>query len=501
VSSHAISHLLTEIDELHPIRSGGLIRLPELVGVPFTPRMRKIVDHPYFQRLRNVRQLSLSYLVYPGAVHTRFEHSLGVLETTTRYLTALLSDSRSQELADTLTRREVDSLLLAALLHDIGHYPFAHLMEDLVGEVADHIDLVLPFLDGSIADRYPSLALEDGAPSLAAIVSEDWPEADPQLVAYFISGAHPSPDTLTNSVRVLRSILDGPVDADKMDYLYRDSIHCGVPYGRFIDRDRFFQSLTVAPDAPDRIAVHEKGRICVELFGYARSAMYSEVYWHHASRAITAMLNRALREAMSHNRSLDRHTLMDALFARSDEESVAWLAENGGPTCARIMGDLNRRRLYKRLLVLHYSEHPTLSDMLDRVKAIGPESFDRLHDRLAEALTASGLLPASQIAHAYQLMLDIPPRRTGLADVPIIPEAGVTRREPGELGVWTGIRHDFDRWVRKIRLFIHPDLRDMLRTGESNSPARDQDRLINLLTRCAWEILQEGTRITRTPKS
>lgn len=483
---HRISGLLNEIDELHPIRSGGLIRLPELVGVPLTPRLRALVDHPYFQRLRKVRQLSLSYLVYPGAVHTRFEHSLGVLETTTRYLTALLSDPRREELAESLTRREVDSLLVAALLHDIGHYPFAHLMEDLVGEIADHIDLVRPFIDGSIARRHPCLTLGEGTPSMARLLEEHWPDVDLDLVAYFISGVHPVAATLPDSVRVLRSVLDGPIDADKLDYLYRDSIHCGVPYGRFIDRDRFFQSLTVAPDAPDRIAVHEKGRICVELFGYARSAMYSEVYWHHTSRAITAMLNRALREAMAHDSGLDRHVLMDALFARSDEEAIGWLAAAGGPICAKIMEDLTGRRLYKRLLVLHEPEHPGLSDMLERVKALGPETFDGLHERLAGELNRSGLCSPSFTVRSHHLMLDIPPRRRGLPDVPIIPETGTTRRDAElDRGVWAGIRHDFDRWVRKIRLFAHPGLRAALRQAPQGEPLTD------LLTRCAQDILQE----------
>ncbi len=496
--SAAIHPLLFEIEELHPARSAGIIRLPELVGVPLTARVRRLIDHPHFQRLRNVRQLSLTYLVYPGAVHTRFEHSLGVLETGIRYLTALLTNRRALAFLKPIHRGDLESLLLAMLLHDIGHYPFAHLLEDLYAEVPDHIDLVRPFLTGEIGRRYPSLALPDKTPALGDLVARDWPHASIDDIAYFVSGARAESEvssSISNGKALLRSVLDGPVDADKMDYLYRDSIHCGVPYGRFIDRDRFFQALTVAADRPDRIALHEKGRICVELFAYARSAMFSEVYWHHSSRAVTAMVNRAFREAVDGDASLDRNTLMDRLFGRSDEEVVQWLSGRSGGACGSLMADIRNRRPYKRLLVIQKPSNPALFDMLDRCKWDSAHDFGRLQAEFIRGLNEKKWL-ADALGREilpHEILIDVPHRRSGLADVPIIREHEdhYVEDESGQ-DVWNGIRNDFERWVRKIRVFCHPEIREAIRrkSGRRRPDATLANRLTNLLSGCAWRESQ-----------
>ncbi len=493
-----IPKLLTDIEELHPVRSAGVVRLPELIGVPFTDRVRRLVDHPHFQRLRKVRQLSLAYLVYPGAVHTRFEHSLGVLETTTRYLTALLTQPDCRFATDSITRGEVESLLLAALLHDIGHYPFAHLMEDLYGEVADHIDLVKPFLDGTIGDPYPSLTLPPGIPPLGEIIAEYWPNAALDDICYFVSGetggnAYTGKELIRKSM--LRSILDGSVDADKMDYLYRDSIHCGVPYGRFIDRDRFFQALTVSPERPDAIGIHEKGRISVELFAYARSAMYSEVYWHHSSRAVTAMLNRAFRESALGEPTLSHMELMNLLFGHSDEGVIRWLAGRGD-ICGEIMQLLDERRLYKRLLVIHKPLSATLFEMLDRIKWDERYDFDRLQESFVEQINRRGLLAGLHRSplQPHDILLDVPHRRSGLDNVVILREHDDRFIDDGEpVNVWNGIRQDFERWTRKIRVFCHPTLKASLNDSKSKTSenANLSERLMNLLSECAWRELQQ----------
>ncbi|RJO67132.1 MAG: HD domain-containing protein [Myxococcales bacterium] len=503
-SDRLLPRLLAEVEELHPVHSAGIVRLPELVGVPFSGRVRALVDHPHFQRLRKVRQLSLTYLVYPGAVHTRFEHSLGVFETATRYLAALLTDRRAAQALEAVTKSDVESLLVAALLHDIGHYPFAHLLEDLYGEVADHVDLVWHFLTGEIGRMYPSLALPAGVPALGKLIVHDWPGVDFHDVSYFVSGATGGKtyaDAEQPIKSLLRSTLDGSVDADKMDYLYRDSIHCGVPYGRFIDRDRFFQALTVAPDRPGEIALHEKGRIGMELFAYARSAMYSEVYWHHASRSITAMLNRAIREAAAGEKPLSREALMDLVFARTDEQVVEWLAAADNAPCRELMQLLSERKLYKRLLVVQRPVTRTLFEMLDRLKWEAGASFDRLQDRFVARINASGVLKPyrAEPLRPHDVLIDVPHRRGALHDVPIIREHGEHSGEMEEpSGVWTGIGEDFERWVRKIRIFCHPAVRaDLEAKGCKEPPPALRDRLVNLLLECAWEeqpLQGEGAR-------
>lgn len=487
-----LADLLSEVPELLSLTSAGRVRLPELIQVPFTPRVRAVVDHPHMQRLRSVRQLSLSYFVFPGAVHTRFEHSLGVFETAARYLLALTSHPKNEEFTRSLTLRDVESFLLAALLHDIGHYPFAHVLEDLDGEIPDHIGLLRPMLTGAIGEIYPSLKLSPATPPLGEVILRHWRSASIDDIAYYVSGelSEDRPGVGTEVRPLLRSLLDGPVDADKMDYLYRDSIHCGVPYGRFIDRDRFFSALTVASGTTPRLALTGKGRIGMELLAYARSAMYSEVYWHHASRAITVMLNAALKEALSVAFRGDRLRLMDLLFGRSDEEALGDLGREGGSVCADLVELIRQRRLYKRLAVVQSGVHPTLFDMLDRLKWEERDRFMNLQTRFVERIQAQRLFASvweSPIPWHW-VLVDVPARKKGLSDVPILsgPDGGtLTGALPD--GVWHGIRHDFEQHVRKIRVMCHPDLAQALETKGRRTSFNDT--LLNLLSECAWEEL------------
>ena len=157
------------------------IRLPELRNVPLTRRVQAIIDHRAFQRLRRVRQLGPTHLVYPGAVHTRFEHSLGVFGCARWFLLSLLD---VPAVADALTGSDLLCVLAAALLHDLGHYPFAHSLEALHLKGRDtprHEDVGARIIRGQI----PSLR---GAEPLAAILSRDW-GVDPERVIRLCTGA------------------------------------------------------------------------------------------------------------------------------------------------------------------------------------------------------------------------------------------------------------------------------------------------------------------------
>ena len=124
-----MSHPYSDIPELAQVgNSFGVIRIPTEQDIPFTPRVRAIVDTAEFQRLRHVTQLALASQVYPGATHSRFEHALGVYHNALRYLWQLGSDARFAEI---VSRHDAEVLIVAALLHDIGHWPFCHPIEDM----------------------------------------------------------------------------------------------------------------------------------------------------------------------------------------------------------------------------------------------------------------------------------------------------------------------------------------------------------------------------------
>jgi HD superfamily phosphohydrolase len=261
------------IPELQPTAS--VIRISPEIDVPITTRVRRLLDTAAFRRLAGISQLGLVSLVYPGATHSRFEHSLGVYRNAIEVLRQLANDPKQPMI---FGDHDASLLIVSALLHDLGHWPFCHLIEDLglVGAPRHEI----------LARR---LLIQ---PEVSRLLKSDW-DLDPESIAEFLSPKIEG--SLDPMHSILRSILSGPIDIDKLDYLERDSLHAGVPYGRNFDRHRLIQSMCI--DTPrHRIAISEKGRTAAEMMVFARYVMFSEVYWHHAVRSATAMLQRAVYE-------------------------------------------------------------------------------------------------------------------------------------------------------------------------------------------------------------
>jgi HD superfamily phosphohydrolase len=257
-----------------------------------------LLDTPEMQRLRHVRQLGTAYLVYPSANHTRFEHSLGVYHLAVRALDNL-----------GVTGTERDEVRAAALLHDVGHTPFSHNIEDIVEEhVGKRHDEVEDLLDGELAR-----VLEENGVS-------------PDHVASLVCGEGR-----------YGQLVSGALDVDRMDYLVRDAHHTGVPYGT-IDSGRLVLELGFVDD---ELVLGEGNVQTAEALLLARSLMHPTVYSHHVARISTAMLERATQRLIETEgvdaedvRRMDDHELTVAL--RENEETRE--------TAER----LAERRLYKR---------------------------------------------------------------------------------------------------------------------------------------------------------
>ncbi len=299
----------------------SMLRIPAEVDVPLTPRVRAIIDTAEYRRLARISQLGLVSLVYPAANHSRFEHSLGVYRLALLFLRQLSYDRRFSE---TISPADAELFIAAALLHDLGHWPFCHPIEDMqLPSVPQHELFANSFLlEGEIAD-----ALRD-----------DW-SIQPRDVVALLSGKPRDAKS-----RLLSSLLSGPIDIDKMDYLYRDSLHAGVPYGRNFDQGRLVGSLCLNA-AGNGLAITEKGKTAAEMMVFARYVMFSEVYWHHGVRSATAMLQRAF--FLVHG-MLD----LDGLFRLTEGplvEAIEKVAAGGaaGELMAGLFGP--HRRLYKRL--------------------------------------------------------------------------------------------------------------------------------------------------------
>lgn len=435
-------------------RPDSTIRIPDQRSVPVTGRLLSVIDHPVFQRLRRVRQLGPIYLVYPGAVHTRFEHSLGVYDLARRYLISLLRDPN---VSGSLTEEDIVTTLLGALLHDIGHYPFAHSLEALHHPGRDtprHEDLFEELLFGRKGNF--------SGPSLASVIESEF-GIDPMQVAQIVGlkpHAHQRPER-----RLVATIISSGIDADKADYLERDSIHMGVSYGRNYDRARMLDSLCVHP-AGDRIAMTDKGRICAEMFTFCRYTMFSEAYWHHTVRSVSAMVERAFDDYQTHvPMELDAFT---ALLLRMNDDELMMHMQTQVPhdsLCARLLGAMTsgNRDFYRRLLTLSRArEDQRQQTAWERIYHLDREQTEELRLRLCQALSAWLGTPVS----ADDMLIDTPPRDKDRMEVVDIVYGRDGRPASAPLPqvsrVVQGIASDFVRVVKKIRIFVSRRLRQQV---------------------------------------
>lgn len=402
----------------------SLMRLPPGDDIPLTPRVRRVIDTPAFRRLMGVSQLGLVRLVYPGAGHTRFEHSLGAYRVALDFLERLSTNDR---FVASVTVEEAERFLLAALLHDVGHWPYCHPLEDIELAGTRHHE--------SLARQ----AITTG--ELADVVAGEW-SIDPAKVADLIEG-----NVATPGERIAGSMLSGPIDVDKIDYLARDSRHCGVPYGQNFDQRRLVASLTLNA-AGDRIAVTDKGKTAAELMVFARYVMFSEVYWHHAVRAATAMLQRAMHEL-----ELD----CEPLFSASDEQFARHMlaATDGSPAGQLLAGVFgSERRLYKRVAQYSLLETPDLYEQLARrpyawLVTLSGQVAARLSQHLGERVAP------------HEVLLDTPPAKLEVQfDVDVFSPKEGAYHPLGDVSpvVRTLAREQFDDYVKRVRVYVSPRL-------------------------------------------
>lgn len=287
--------------------------------MPLSAEAARILATPVFLRLEGIQQLGFVSKVWPGARHTRFEHSLGVMHLMGDALARLTE--RGAPIDDETAR----TAIAAALLHDIGHYPFSHAIEELGPPVSSHEEVGRQLiLEGSIAD----------------ILREDW-RVDPARVGRLIE---PDGAPLSSGDLLVRGLLSGPLDVDKLDYLPRDARACHVPYGG-VDTARLLDALRVVEaEGTLRVGIDgNKGISPLHSLINARQEMFDNVYWHHTNRACMAMLLRAVQDAVLAGMpagELTRHT---------DTSLLTRLSQPDMPeTTVALVERLRTRDLYKR---------------------------------------------------------------------------------------------------------------------------------------------------------
>lgn len=340
----------------------------------------RLLDTPAFQRLRYVRQLGLAHLVYPGATHSRFEHALGayhLAQDTVRIL---------REGADGAGIEESEGriVIAAALLHDIGHYPFSHALEEI--GVPHHEEVAGPLITtGDVAE----------------ILRRDLGADAPERILALVRGESREP---------LQGLISGSIDLDKIDYLKRDAMNCGVSYGE-VDVDRLRHALLLVNDPTRKrraVGLRERGLSALESLLFAKYQMYRNVYWHHAVRSATAMYKRLVEDALARGQ-----LKVESLAGYTDEGLLHALEAGGAPP---LLDAIRHRRLFKRALevpAFALAEHDLEWLSGDRTR------IRRAEDALARALG----VPSGE------LLLDFPRKERMLGlDLPLVAKDGSVSR-------------------------------------------------------------------------
>jgi HD superfamily phosphohydrolase len=411
----ALDHLIRDYAE--PIKD------PVWNNILLSPALLRVVALPAFQKLNGIRQLGPTYLVYPGATHTRLSHSLGVFHLARRLLLNLLAQAEGPgHMPESAREPEaVRAFLCAALLHDLGHYPFAHSLKEL--KVASHESLTA---EGLLREEVSGVLRREAG-------------VDPDLVAAIVDAHRPGPGG--EALAFYRRLLSGVLDPDKLDYLNRDAYFCGVPHG-VQDVDFALAELRALPAG---LGVTRKGLTAVESILFSKYLMYRSVYWHKTVRIATAMIKKAVLLA------LEAGALRPGeLYGLDDQEFFALAARNSFPPL-ELADRVARRRLFKQV-----ASRPL--DPADPAHARLATLPARLAAEQAIAREAARVL--GRPVPDWSIIIDIPEPISFEIDLPVLEagEAGNSRPFAESDSVFTEATvRGFGRALRRVALIAEAD--------------------------------------------
>tara|TARA_B100000902_G_scaffold26988_4_gene32514 strand:+ start:4008 stop:5324 length:1317 start_codon:yes stop_codon:yes gene_type:complete len=374
-----------------------------------------LLSTPEFNKLSHIKQLGLAHLVFPGAHHTRFEHSLGV-----SHLAGRMANSLS------LSDEESTIVEVAAMLHDVGHGPYSHTLEHILHERggADHMHIT----EGIITGDYDILSDEERSlfPERRTVpeILESY-GIDPKEVSSLIHGPDAGgkernlfhwgegAEAFHSQDHTMGHLVHGPVDCDQMDYLLRDAHFTGVRHG-IIDHHRLIHCME---RHSGDIAVTEGGLSALEGMMTARALMYSAVYFHRVTRITEVMLSRAVERC--------EDSLPEAVQMQRMVDAEVWHAlDSAGPFAKDMIKRLKYRRLLKNCLTRRMDELD--SNQIDRLIHLATNSDERIQveDEIARR---SGLESGYVCIDVPSIKLLLSEPRMSAVDVRIIGKDGRTR--------------------------------------------------------------------------
>lgn len=451
------------VEELSSYTGTRTLRIPVSGSIPFPGRVKDLIHHTMFFRLNNVQQLGLTHYVFPGAMHTRLEHSIGVFSNVSNYINSMLADDYQPYFRQLVDGEMIVTALLAGLLHDIGQHSFAHSLQDM-GITERHEDVAEMFITGEGLEKF--VKPESNIESLKKEIQEHWPEVQIDRLCSLIKNTE-SEQTTGIGWDIIRNVLSGHIDADKTDYLIRDALHTGVEYPRSIDITRFMNSITASlredgEDTKGVLAITWKGKQSAENIRLARSQMFWVLYWHHAVRCAHAMLAHACTSHLKILKDHDKLSFNETLYWRTSGEFISYLKLSESSRARELANWLSTRRLFKRAIELNYDEDESLYNSLlnkkDEIDRTGDMILSDLSRKIAEQLNHIFGKSLPRELSEDDIIVDIPKGDKDKLGKIYVVEKGADIAVPYVSKGLSGNDQDWQNRVRTIRIFIDPDV-------------------------------------------
>lgn len=388
------------------------VKDPLWQSIPMTKELKALTEVRDVQKLARIKQNGPSYHIYPGAVHTRLDHSIGVYHLSRQIMLSLTRK------ADTLpfTEKGIMSFLTACLLHDIGHFPYAHSLKELAirehEEIAADMIMNRPQLNDAVRAAGADPAMT------AAIIDKDQLTGDEETLLY-------------------RNILSGTLDPDKLDYLSRDGYFSGLPYGKQ-DTDFIISSLALSSG---RLCLERAAVSSVEQILFSKYMMYRSLYWHKGVRAATCMIKKALTKAL-----LEGSIRYDDLYYLDDNEFNTLCLSHIDETPSLVLVDrVEHNDLLERKAEKEYTKGgkiETAAAVLGKKEELETSIYRRLKENYPSL-------------EEWEVIIDIPEPISFESHIALLSENGDVRDIEDTDMVFTGeVSNLFQKALRRVALYL-----------------------------------------------
>lgn len=388
------------------------VKDPLWQSIPITKELKALTEVRDVQKLARIKQNGPSYHIYPGAVHTRLDHSIGVYHLSRQILLSLARKAENLP----FTEKGIMSFLTACLLHDIGHFPYAHSLKELA--IREHEEIAADMIMNRHQLNEAVKAAGADAAMTAAIIDKNQLTGDEETLLY-------------------RNILSGTLDPDKLDYLSRDGYFSGLPYGKQ-DTDFIISSLSLSSG---RLCLERAAVSSVEQILFSKYMMYRSLYWHKGVRAATCMIKKALTKAL-----LEGSIKYDDLYYLDDNEFNTLCLSHIDETPSLVLVDrVEHNDLLERKAEKEYTKGgriETAAAVLEKKEEMEASIYRRLKE----------IYP---FLEEWEVIIDIPEPISFESHIALLSENGEVRDIEDTDMVFTGeVSNLFQKALRRVALYL-----------------------------------------------